>query len=115
MMSIAGCLKTNPDQMTRRLKRGTRIIIIAWSVTTAATCDMGSRFYHDRLVKAGIQHRRSMSSMWIKPHAGRYIKRRLSKARRRAARRLCRYGDDNLQRVERGLRRANTECNWKGL
>jgi hypothetical protein len=75
---------------------------------------MGSRFYYDRLVNAGIQHRRSMSSMWIKPHIGRHIKRRLSKARRRAGRMLCRYGDENLQRVERGLRGAECEANWKG-
>lgn len=114
MMSIARCLKTNPGPTTMHLRRGTRIIIIAWSVTTAVTCDMGSRFYSDRLVKAGIQHRRSMSSMWIKPHAGRYIKRRLSKARRRAARRLCRYGENDLAKVERGLRAAESECDWKG-
>lgn len=52
--------------------------------------------------------------MWIKPHAGRYIKRRLSKARRRAARRLCRYGENDLAKVERGLRAAESECDWKG-
>ena len=76
---------------------------------------MGNRFYKDRLVNAGIQHRRSMSSMWLRPHMGRFHKRRLSKARRRAGRLLCRYGENNLQHVERGLRNAETECNWKGL
>jgi len=49
-------------------------------------------------------------TFWGKPGKGRYHKRRLSKARRAAARAICagnrpRWG---------GLRNAETDCNWKG-
>ena len=75
--------------------------------------DMGNRFIHDRLIKAGIQHRRSMSSMWPRPHVGQFWKRKLSKARRKAAKRLCRYGEDDLAKVERGLPGIESNVNWK--
>ena len=75
---------------------------------------MGNRFFNDRLKQAGIEKRRSMSSIWLRPHMGKFHKRHLSKVRRRAGRLLCRYGEDNMQRVERGLRSAEGECNWKG-
>ena len=71
--------------------------------------DMGNRFVEDRLAKANI----SFSEMWGSEHEGRFWKRKLSKARRRAARRLCKYGEDDLRKVERGLEGIERMCNWK--
>jgi len=70
---------------------------------------MGRRFIEARLEKANI----SFSEMWSSEHEGRYWKRRLSKTRRRAAKRLCKFGEDDLRRVERGLESIERECNWK--
>ena len=41
---------------------------------------MGNRFVIDRMEKAGV----SFTEMWVHPHIGRFYKRKLSKARRRA-------------------------------
>jgi hypothetical protein len=71
--------------------------------------DMGNRFIEDRLAKANI----TFSEMWGSAHEGRYWKRKLSKARRRAAKRLCRYGEDDLAKVERGLPGIESNVNWK--
>ena len=60
---------------------------------------MGNRFWQARLDKAHV----SFSEMWGSEHDGRFWKRKLSKARRKAAKRLCRYGEDDLRKVERGL------------
>ena len=72
-------------------------------------CDMGTRFIEQRLANAHV----SFSEIWMYPHVGRYWKRKLSKARRKAAKRLCRYGEDNLRKVERGLDGIEGEVNWK--
>jgi len=71
--------------------------------------DMGNRFVEDRLARAGI----SFSEMWASEHEGRFWKRKLSKARRRAGKRLCRYGEDDLRKVERGLVGIEGTANWK--
>ena len=71
--------------------------------------DMGRRFINDRIAKANI----SFSEIWPSAHEGRYWKRKLSKARRKAAKRLCRYGEDDLAKVERGLAQIEREVNWK--
>jgi len=73
------------------------------------TNDMGNRFVEDRLACAGI----SFSEMWSSEHEGRFWKRKLSKARRRAGKRLCRYGEDDLRKVERGLVGIEGTVNWK--
>ena len=70
---------------------------------------MGNRFIEDRLNKAQA----SFSEMWSSEHEGRFWKRKLSKARRRAGKRLCRYGEDNLEKTERGLSGIESTCNWK--
>jgi hypothetical protein len=41
---------------------------------------MGNRFVKDRIKKAGV----TFSQMWVAAHMGRYWKRAMSKARRRA-------------------------------
>ena len=41
---------------------------------------MGRRFVVERMENAGVHFTR----MWVHPHIGRYCKRKLSKARRRA-------------------------------
>ena len=71
---------------------------------------MGNRFVEERLARANI----SFSEMWSCEHEGRFWKRKLSKARRRAAKRLCRYGEDDLRKVERGLAQIEREVNYKG-
>ncbi len=78
-------------------------------VTSVGIFDMGQRFFEDRMNKAGV----TFSEMWSKAHEGRFWKRQLSKARRKAAKRLCRYGEDDLAKVERGLAGIEGECNWK--
>ena len=70
---------------------------------------MGRRFVDDRMNKANV----SFSEMWSKAHEGRFWKRKLSKARRRVGRRLCRYGEHDLRKVERGLPQIERECNYK--
>ena len=81
-----------------------RIVVIS-----AGIFDMGQRFFEDRMKRAGV----SFSEMWSKAHEGRFWKRQLSKARRKAAKRLCRYGEDDLAKVERGLPQIERECNYK--
>ena len=71
--------------------------------------EMGRRFVDDRLEKANI----SFSEMWSGVGEGRFWKRKLSKARRRAAKRLCKIGEDDLRKVERGLPGIEREVNWK--
>jgi hypothetical protein len=71
--------------------------------------DMGNRFVEERLTRANI----SFSEMWGSEHEGRFWKRKLSKARRRASKRLCRYGEDDLSKVERGLPQIERICHWK--
>lgn len=71
--------------------------------------DMGNRFVEQRLARARI----SFSEMWGSEHEGRFWKRKLSKARRRVGKRLCRYGEDDLRRIERGLEAIERICNWK--
>ena len=75
----------------------------------AGMYDMGNRFIEQRLANAHV----SFSEIWMRPHVGRFWKRKLSKARRRAARRLCKYGEDDLAKVERGLSGIEQTCNWK--
>ena len=78
-------------------------------VTSAGIFEMGNRFIEQRLAKAGV----SFSEIWMRPHVGRFWKRQLSKARRKAAKLLCRYGEDDLAKVERGLSGIEQTCNWK--
>ena len=70
---------------------------------------MGNRFFQDRMAKANV----SFSEMWGSAHEGRFWKRKLSKARRRAGKRLCRYGEDDLKMVERGVTQYESTCNYK--
>lgn len=70
---------------------------------------MGSRFFFSILERNKI----SFTQIWGKEHTGRYWKRKLSKARRRCAKRLCKYGENDLGKVERGLREIESTCNWK--
>ncbi len=88
------------------MTHGLSIRIIVLSV---GMCSMGQRFFEDRMKRAGV----TFSEMWSKAHEGRFWKRKLSKARRKAAKRLCRYGEDDLAKVERGLPQIERECNWK--
>jgi len=71
--------------------------------------DMGRRFVEQRMEKAHV----NFSALWMRSGNGRFWKRKLSKARRRVAKRLCRYGEDDLRKVERGLPGIEQTCNWK--
>jgi hypothetical protein len=70
---------------------------------------MGRRFVEQRMEKAHV----NFSALWMRSGNGRFWKRKLSKARRRAAKRLCRYGEDDLSKVERGLPQIERICHWK--
>lgn len=62
---------------------------------------MGRRFTSDRMKKAQV----SFSEMWPAPHEGRYWKRQLSKARRRA----WKNGIEGTP-----INKYESYCNWKG-
>ena len=61
---------------------------------------MGARFYRERECKSGV----SFFRMWPSEGAGRWTKRKLSKARRKAWKNPGH---------ERGLLSWESECNWK--
>lgn len=61
---------------------------------------MGNRFVIDRMEKAHVHFTR----MWVHPHIGRFYKRKLSKARRRAWK----------EKSDKHLVNWESECNWKG-
>jgi len=60
---------------------------------------MGNRFFIDRMEKANAR----FHGLWSSPHIGRFFKRKLSKARRRAWK----------DKRERGLASAESEANYK--
>ena len=61
---------------------------------------MGNRFVIERMERAHA----NCFDMWIHPHIGRYYKRKLSKARRRAWK----------EKSDKHLTNWESECNWKG-
>lgn len=66
---------------------------------------MGARFVQNRLDEAEV----TFSEIWGKPKVGRFIKRKLSKARRRQWRAEVRG-----ERHPRTSEHWESECNWKG-
>lgn len=74
---------------------------------TGRVYEMGDRFILSRLPAWA-----SFSIIWPGAHIGRFTKRRLSKARRRFARSLCRFGDRAYRHVG-NLAGAETEANFK--
>jgi hypothetical protein len=63
---------------------------------------MGNRFVKDRMEKANV----TFSQMWPSPHEGRYWKRMMSKARRRAWKQRGIEGTP--------INKYESFCNYKG-
>ena len=79
--------------------------------------DMGNRFIQDRLIKAGIQHRRSMSSMWPLHMSGNSGNASYRRHGDRLQSGCVDTVKDDLAKVERGLpgietKNAIMEAGW---